>query len=85
MQYYYEDIPGLGNVTLSRHAQEKAREHHISEQHVEMVLYRGRDTPDGDSTWREHNRIRLVIITPTPFRGSKLVKTMYRVEAQARV
>jgi hypothetical protein len=85
MQYYYEDVPGLGNVALSRHAQAKAEDQGITDGQISLVLYRGKDIPDSDSIMREHIGIRLVIITPTPFRGAKLVKTLYRVEPQARV
>ena len=44
------------------------------------------DTPDGRSiVWRERDGLRLVILTnPTPNRGAKLVKTVYRVQAQAK-
>lgn len=86
MKYYYEDVPGLGNIAISRHAQDRAASHCISDEMVEDVLINGTDTPDGmDTLWREHNGVRLVIITPTPFRGAKLVKTMYRIQRQASV
>jgi hypothetical protein len=44
------------------------------------------DISDGaDILWRERDGIRLVIFTnPTPNTGAKLVKTVYRVEAQAK-
>ena len=44
------------------------------------------DAPDGqDILWRERDGLRLVILTnPTPNRGAKLVKTVYRVQAQAK-
>ena len=44
------------------------------------------DVPDGqDILWRERDGLRLVILTnPTPNRGAKLVKTVYRVQAQAK-
>jgi hypothetical protein len=44
------------------------------------------DIPDGtDSLWRERDGLRIVILTnPTPNVGAKLVKTVYRVQAQAR-
>lgn len=83
MKHYYPDVPGLGNVALSRHAQDRAEEDHITDVHVEEVFLHGRDTHDADSVWREHNGIRMIIITPTPFRGAKLVKTMYRVQRAA--
>lgn len=84
MKYYYEDVPRLGNIALSRHAQDRAADQSIGDEVVEEVLMNGKDTPDGmDTIWREHNGVRLVIITPTPFRGAKLVKTIYRVQGQA--
>lgn len=85
VKHYWPNIPRLGNVALSRHAQARAEEDHISEHAVEDVLLNGTDRPDGvDTTWRERNGVRLVIITPTPFQGAKLVKTMYRIKAQER-
>lgn len=84
MKHYYENVPGLGNVALSHHAQEKAKAQSISDAQVHKVLFDGVDTPDHDSVWRELNKIRLVIITPTPFQGAKLVRTMYRVRPQAK-
>ena len=44
------------------------------------------DIPDGaDILWRERDGLRLVILAnPTPNRGAKLIKTVYRVQAQAR-
>ena len=84
LNHYYEDIPELGNVALSRHAQVRAVRDGISEAMILDVLLQGRDTPDGDSIWRELKGIRLVIITPDPFRGAQLVTTMYRVKPPAR-
>jgi hypothetical protein len=38
-----------------------------------------------DILWRERDGIRIVILeNPTPPSGAKLVKTVYRVEAQAK-
>jgi hypothetical protein len=38
-----------------------------------------------DILWRERNGIRIVILeNPTPSTGAKLVKTVYRIEAQAK-
>ena len=44
------------------------------------------DVPDGlDVVWRERDGLRLVILLdPTPNVGAKLVKTVYRVQDQAR-
>lgn len=85
MNHYYEDVPRFGNVALSRHAQLRAGEESITDRHVEETLMKGRDTPDGDATWREHKGVRLVIIKPTPWRGAYLVKTMFRVVRQAKI
>lgn len=85
MQHYWEDVPGLGNVVISRHAQERAKRDGISEDVVARVLREGRDVPDGDAVWRQLNGVRLVIVVPTPFRGAKLVTTMYRVKPNAKV
>jgi hypothetical protein len=44
------------------------------------------DVPDGlDILWRERDGLRIVILLdPTPNVGAKLVKTVYRVQDQAR-
>ena len=44
------------------------------------------DVADGmDVLWREREGLRIVILThPMPNRGSKLVKTVYRIEQQAK-
>lgn len=84
VHYYYDDIPGLGNVAVSRHAQARAAELGISETKFLDVLLNGTDRPDGmEEVWREKGAIRLVILLrPTPFRGAKLVKTIFRVKPQ---
>ena len=88
MKHFYRDVPGLGNVAVSRHAQSRAEEDGISQEAFERVLLTPlhTDTPDGpDILWRERDGIRLVILTnPTPNTGAKLIKTMYRIEAQAK-
>ena len=86
MQYYFEDVPRLGNVAVTRHAQAKAEEFGITEQQFIEVLLKGSDSPDGmDMLWRERNGIRLVIILyPMPDRGARLVKTLYRIKAQEK-
>jgi len=81
MKHYWKDVPRLGNVVVSRHAQKRALDEDISEALFAEVLLEGKDTPDGqDTILRESMGIRLVIITPTPFRGAKLVKTLFRVK-----
>ena len=88
MKHFYRDVPHLGNVVVSRHAQQRAEEDGISQEAFDRVLLTPiqPDVPDGaDILWRERDGIRLVIPTnPTPNTGAMLVKTMYRVEAQAR-
>src|SRR5829696_3456255 len=88
MKHYYENVPRLGNVAMSRHAQSQMAEAGISQEAFDRALFDPTqpDASDGqDILWRERHGLRLVILTnPTPNRGAKLVKTVYRVEAQAR-
>jgi hypothetical protein len=80
MKHYYENVPRLGNVVLSRHAQANAESLGISEKMVEEVLLKGRDIPDGmDTVWRERSNIRLVIVYPEPYTGARLVATIYKI------
>jgi hypothetical protein len=85
MDHYFPDVPGLGNVALSRHAQERLVSDGISEEDVRDALFNGKTTPDGqDVVWREKDGVRVVILRqPTPFKGAMLAKTVYRVQAQA--
>ena len=87
MKHFYRNVPNLGNVAVSRHAQERIREARISEPSFERILIGGLDTPIGTNVvWREKDGLRLVIlVNPTPNIGAKLVKTVYRVKAPARV
>lgn len=88
MNHFYRDVPGLGNVAVSRHAQARAAEDGISQEAFDRVLLfplREDVYESPDILWRERDGIRLVILTnPTPNLGAKLVKTVYRVKAQAR-
>lgn len=84
MQHYYTDVPRLGNVALSRHAQYNAAAQGVPEEMIKRCLTHGADRPDGDATWRDHGALRLVIIRPTPWRGAWLVKTLYLVAAQEK-
>jgi hypothetical protein len=89
VNHFYRDVPGLGNVAVSRHAQARAEEEGISQEAFDRVLLSPitPDVPDGlDVVWRERDGIRLVVLTnPTPNVGAKLIKTVYRVGAQAKV
>jgi hypothetical protein len=82
-RYYFKDVPRLGNVAVSRHAQARAEEEQISEDLFIKVLLEGQDTPDGLSViFREIGQVRLVINKrPTPFRGACLVTTVFRIKA----
>ena len=89
MNHFYRDVTVLGNVAVSRHAQSRAEAEGISQEAFDRVLLSPitPDVPDGlDVIWRERDGIRLVILTnPTPDLGAKLIKTVYRVQAQAKV
>lgn len=86
MQHFYRDVPGLGHVAVSRHAQKKMTEDGISEQTFAAVLAHGQQVPDGlDVVQRRGQGIRIVIqLNPTPNRGAKLVTTVYREKPRAR-
>lgn len=87
MKHFYRDVPRLGNVAVSRHAQERMMDAGIREPMFERVLLAGSDTPIGTNlVWREKDGLRIVILTnPTPNVGAKLIKTVYRVHAQTRI
>lgn len=88
MTHYFEGVVKLGNVAVSRHAQSQMVEAGISEEMFVKALLSPitEDVPDGQEViWRERDGVRIVILLhPTPFRGAKLVKTVYRVAAQAK-
>lgn len=85
MRHFYENVRGLGNVVLSRHAQARAGEERIRDEDVDRVLRLGADTTDGPHTvFREHAGIRVVVIVPAPNRGARLVTTMYRIQQAER-
>lgn len=88
MKHYYEEVKGLGNVAISRHAQMRLSEDGITQSAFEKtLLYPIKpDVEDGIGVvWRERNGLRIVILTnPTPNVGAVLVKTVYRVEYQAK-
>ena len=86
-QHFYEDVPRLGHVAVSRHAQERLDEESVSVEAFEDALMKGKDVPDGsDVVWREKNGLRLVILLrPEPFRGARLVKTAFWIRPQERV
>jgi hypothetical protein len=85
MNHFYRDVPKLGHVAFSRHAQERLEDEGVSEETVRSILYDTTqpDIPDGQGVvHREGQGIRLVILmNPTPNRGARLVKTAYRIQA----
>lgn len=85
MEHYFPNVPGLGNVAVSRHAQDRMREDGISEAAFRAVLSSGETIPDGqDVVWREKDGIRIVILRkPEPFAGAMLAKTVYRIDENA--
>ena len=85
-KYYFEDVPGIGNVAVSRHAQERAESEGITMRAFEQALLNGVTIPEGPGVvWRELNGVRLVVLLrPEPFRGAALVKTCFRVQEQAK-
>ena len=88
MTHFYRNVPKLGNVAVSRHAQKRMEEDKISPKAFEHVLLTPvkQDIRDGnDILWRERGGIRIVILeNPIPSTGAKLAKTVYRIEAQAK-
>jgi hypothetical protein len=86
VEHYFPNVPGLGNVALSRHVQDRMDQDGISENELRDALLRGATTPDGQEVvWREKGGVRVVILRkPTPFRGAMLATTIYRVKAAAR-
>ena len=88
MQHFFRGVRGLGNVAVSRHAQERMAADGIPFATFEKALLEPTraDVPDGpDVVWRERDGLRIVILTnPTPIVGAVLVKTVFRVERQAR-
>jgi hypothetical protein len=85
-QHYYANVSGLGNVAVSRHAQDRMDEHNISQAAFERALLTPiKEVEEGtEILWRERDGIRIVIVQrPVPFSGAKLVKTVMRVGAQA--
>jgi hypothetical protein len=86
--HFYRDVPKLGNVAVSRHAQASMIADGITQEAFDKALLQPTrpDVPDGaDILWRERDGLRIVILAnPSPPTGSKLVKTVYRIEKQAR-
>ena len=87
MEHFYRDVPGLGHVAVSRHALSNMEALALTDDMFRRLLFEPeREIPDGlDVMYRERGGIRAVILLyPTPNRGARLVKTVYRVEGQAQ-
>jgi hypothetical protein len=88
MNHFYRDVPGLGHVAVSRHAQDNCVTHSISEEDFEKTLLTPLQPDVSEANgvlWREREGVRLIIIEkPTPFRGAKLVASVFRVQQQSR-
>ena len=88
MAHFYRNVPKLGHVAVSRHAQKRMEEDNISQEAFERVLLTPvkPDVREGaDILWRERDGLRIVLLeNPTPPSGAKLAKTVYRIDAQAK-
>lgn len=88
MKHFCRNVPGLGHVAVSRHAQAQKEAAGISQEQFDRALLKPvrPDVFEGqDILWRERDALRIVILAnPQPFRGAKLVKTVFRVQEQAR-
>jgi hypothetical protein len=65
MKHFYRDVPRLGNVAVSRHAQARMGTDGISQAVFDKTLFEPTrpDVPHGmDILWRERNGLRIVII-----------------------
>jgi hypothetical protein len=85
-KHFYRDVPGIGNVAVSRHAQDRMIELGISQAEFDLTLFEPSepDIPEGSQiVWRVRYGVRLIIVPrPTPFRGAALVKTIFRIKPQ---
>ncbi len=64
MRYFFEDVPKLGNVALSRHPQDQMAKAAITDQLFERVLFHPLKSDilqTGEILWRERDGIRIVI------------------------
>ena len=54
VKHSHSDVPRMGNVAVSRHAQDRMKDIGIPERMFERVLLSGLDTPIGTNVvWRE--------------------------------
>ena len=81
-KYYYSNIPHLGNIAVSRHAQSRLDEYKISQSIFEDILYNGKETKEGfNILHKDSHGIRLIIIlNPDPPTGAKLISTIIKLK-----
>jgi hypothetical protein len=84
MGHYYKNVPGLGSVAVSRHAQYNIRQQQIPESNFIKVLFESKSLEEGfEVVRREGFGIRIIILlNPTPFKGAKLVKSVFSIKPQ---
>lgn len=84
LEHFHRDVPGLGNVALSRKVLRRAEEFGFSQTKLTDLLWNGRRTPDGmAAVWRDKGGFRLVIVLrPEPYSGACLAVTLFRVMDQ---
>jgi hypothetical protein len=88
MKFYYKNVPGFVNASVTAHAIERLKKDGVSTEMFERALLEPvqADIPQGHGiVTRERNGVRLVILLkPKPNKGRcVLVKTAFRVNAPA--
>jgi hypothetical protein len=86
MKHYHQDVPGIGNVAISRHAQVNCTGQRIADSHIDALLNHGARTDiEGGCVQLDHAGIRAIVVRrPEPFSGAALMVTVFRVERKAR-
>jgi len=86
LKHYYPNIPTLGNVAISRHAQAQAINAGFNDSMIEDSLRNGTEVPDGQNVvFKEKALLRMVINKkPTPFKGAALCTTIIRLKPQEK-
>src|SRR5208337_1099674 len=89
MKHFYRDVPRLGNVAVSRHAQARMEEDGIMQEAFDKVLLTPSrpDIPDGaDLLWRERDGLRIVILTnPKRILGYAHISCRVRIGIRKRL
>lgn len=81
-EHYWPEVPGLGNIAVSRHAQARMDALGIPDAMFYEVLSKPTKIIDDAKNirWHDGKGIRIVILTaPEPYRGAWLVKTVFRM------